>query len=34
MAGSQRLGNPGHWPSLKSLEKAAAALGKLVLSLE
>ncbi|MFI4955548.1 MAG: type II toxin-antitoxin system HicB family antitoxin [Gammaproteobacteria bacterium] len=30
-----RLENPHHWPSLKQLEKAAAALGlRLVLSLE
>jgi antitoxin HicB len=32
---AQRLENPKHWPSLKSLDKAAAALGKkLVLTLE
>ena len=32
---AQRLEDPNHWPSLKQLEKAAAALGKkLVLSLE
>lgn len=32
---AQRLENPGHWPTLKQLDKAAAALGKkLVLSLE
>ncbi|MDR2924998.1 MAG: type II toxin-antitoxin system HicB family antitoxin [Azoarcus sp.] len=32
---AQRLGNPRHWPSLKSLDRAAAALGKrLVLSFE
>jgi antitoxin HicB len=33
--GAQRLENPRHWPSLKSLDRAAAALGKrLVLSFE
>ncbi|WP_396956756.1 type II toxin-antitoxin system HicB family antitoxin [Nitrosomonas sp.] len=32
---AQRLENPRHWPSLKQLDKAAAALGKkLVISLE
>lgn len=32
---AQRLEDPRHWPSLKSLERAAAALGKrLVLSFE
>lgn len=32
---AKRLENPTHWPSLKTLERAAAALGKrLVLSLE
>ena len=32
---AQRLENPLHWPSLKSLDRAAAALGKrLVLTLE
>lgn len=32
---AQRLEDPNHWPSLKQLEKAAAALGKkLVLSFE
>jgi antitoxin HicB len=32
---AQRLENPHHWPSLKQLDKAAAALGKkLVISLE
>lgn len=32
---AQRLEDPRHWPSLKQLEKAAAALGKrLVLSFE
>ena len=32
---AQRLENPTHWPSLKTLDKAAAALGKrLVLTLE
>ena len=32
---AKRLENPSHWPSLKTLDKAAAALGKrLVLSLE
>jgi antitoxin HicB len=32
---AQRLENPRHWPSLKSLDRAAAALGKrLVLVLE
>ncbi len=32
---AQRLENPHHWPSLKQLDKAAAALGKrLVLSFE
>jgi antitoxin HicB len=32
---AQRLENPNHWPSLKALDRAAAALGKrLVLSLE
>jgi antitoxin HicB len=31
----QRLENPNHWPSLKSLDRAAAAMGKrLVLVLE
>jgi len=31
---ARRLENPNHWPSLKSVERAAAALGKkLVLSL-
>jgi len=31
---AKRLENPNHWPSLKSLDRAAAALGKrLVLSL-
>ncbi|MDR3221173.1 MAG: type II toxin-antitoxin system HicB family antitoxin [Candidatus Accumulibacter sp.] len=34
-AAAQRLENPRHWPSLKALDRAAAALGKrLVLSLE
>ena len=32
---AQRLENPRHWPSLKTLDRAAAALGKrLVLTLE
>ena len=32
---AKRLENPAHWPSLKTLDRAAAALGKrLVLSLE
>jgi antitoxin HicB len=32
---AQRLENPNYWPSLKALDRAAAALGKrLVLSLE
>ena len=32
---AKRLENPTHWPSLKTLDKAAAALGKrLVLTLE
>lgn len=32
---AKRLENPTHWPSLKTLDRAAAALGKkLVLSLE
>jgi antitoxin HicB len=32
---AQRLEDPNHWPSLKSLDRAAAALGKrLVLTLE
>ena len=32
---AKRLEGPTHWPSLKTLERAAAALGKrLVLSLE
>jgi len=32
---AQRLENPHHWPSLKQLDKAAAAMGKrLVLSFE
>jgi antitoxin HicB len=32
---AKRLENPRHWPSLKSLDRAAAALGKrLVLALE
>jgi antitoxin HicB len=32
---AKRLEDPGHWPSLKTLDKAAAALGKrLVLTLE
>ncbi|MDR1275331.1 MAG: type II toxin-antitoxin system HicB family antitoxin [Candidatus Accumulibacter sp.] len=32
---TQRLENPNHWPSLKSLDRAASALGKrLVLVLE
>ena len=32
---AQRLENPQHWPSLKTLDRAAAALGKrLVLTLE
>jgi antitoxin HicB len=32
---AKRLEDPGHWPSLKSLERAAAALGqRLVLSFE
>lgn len=32
---AKRLEDPGHWPSLKTLERAAAALGKrLVLTLE
>lgn len=34
-ASAQRMENPGHWPSLKQLDRAAKALGKrLVLSLE
>ena len=32
---AKRLENPSHWPSLKTLDRAAAAMGKrLVLSLE
>ncbi|MDR3324044.1 MAG: type II toxin-antitoxin system HicB family antitoxin [Zoogloeaceae bacterium] len=32
---AQRLENPNHWPSLRALDRAAAALGKrLVLSME
>ena len=32
---ARRLEDPGHWPSLKTLDRAAAALGKrLVLTLE
>ncbi len=32
---AKRLEDPGHWPSLKTLDRAAAALGKrLVLTLE
>jgi antitoxin HicB len=32
---AQRMENPKHWPTLRQLEKAAAALGKrLVLSFE